>query len=197
MTVSEPAKPEAPPGGIDIEARLLRARQVFLWGEVNEDSARAVITRLALLEAEDPAAEICLYINSPGGVVQDGLAIYDAMQAVRPPVCTVVTGLAASAGSLIQAGGAPGRRLAWPHARLMIHQPLLAGEYTASASDLEIQARELLHARDLVNRLLAEHSGQPLERVRRDTDRNYWMSAQEARDYGFIDEIVTRLTPTA
>ena len=125
----------------ELERGLLSARKVFLWGPVDETSARDVITRLTFLDTEDPEKEIFLYVNSPGGTMHDGLAIYDAIQAVSSSVCTVTVGLAASAGSLIQACGTPGRRFAWPHARLMIHQPLIMGEYTASASDIEIQAR--------------------------------------------------------
>ena len=179
----------------EIERRLLEARKVFLWGPVDEAAARGVVARLTLLEAEDSNREIVLYVNSPGGTMHDGLAIYDAIQAVSCSVCTVTVGLAASAGSLVQACGTRGRRFSWPHARLMIHQPLIMGQYTGPASDVEIQAREYLASRELLNELLAEHSGQPLEKVARDTDRNFWMSAAEAQEYGFIDDIITSMTP--
>ncbi|NKB68548.1 MAG: ATP-dependent Clp protease proteolytic subunit [Candidatus Latescibacteria bacterium] len=179
----------------NLELSLFKARKVFLWGEVDYDSARSVVTRLLALEVEDPNKEIVLYVNSPGGSLYDGLAIYDAMQAVQAPVSTVTVGMAASAGALVLTGGAKGRRFAWPHARIMIHQPLMGGQYVGSASDIEIHAQEFLRSRELVNQILADHSGQSLEQMEKDTDRNNWMSAQEAVDYGLIDGIIKTMSP--
>lgn len=179
----------------NLEMTLLKARKVFLWTDVDEDSARAVVTRLLSLDAEDPEKEIVLYINSPGGAIHEGLAIYDAMQAISAPVSTVCTGMAASMGAMLLAGGARGRRFAWPHARVMIHQPLIMGTVTGTSTDLEIRAREIMRAREEINRLLAEHTGQPLEKIAQDTDRDYWMSAEEAREYGLIDAVITTVAP--
>ena len=178
----------------NLELSLFKARKVFLWGEVDYDSARSVVTRLLALEVEDPHEEIVLYVNSPGGSLYDGLAIYDAMQAVQAPVSTVTVGMAASAGALVLTGGAKGRRFAWPHARIMIHQPL-GGQYVGSASDIEIHAQEFLRSRELVNQILADHSGQDLEQMEKDTDRNNWMSAEEAVEYGLIDGIIKTMSP--
>lgn len=179
----------------NLEMNLLKARKVFLWTDVNEDSARAVVTRLLSLDTEDPQKEIVLYINSPGGAIHDGLAIYDAMQAISAPVSTVCTGMAASMGAVLLASGATGRRFAWPHARVMIHQPLIMGTVTGTSTDLEIRAREIMRAREEIDHLLAQHTGQPLDKIAQDTDRDYWMSAQEAREYGLIDAVITTVGP--
>lgn len=173
-----------------IEHALLKARKVFLWSPVDDDSAKAVVTRLLSLNAEDPKKEIVLYINSPGGSVHDGLAIYDAMHAISAPVSTVCTGLAASMSAVLLAGGTKGRRFTWPHARIMIHQPSVMGTITARATDLEIHAREIIKTREEINRLLAEHTGQDVEKIAKDTDRDYFMSAEEAKDYGLVDDII-------
>ena len=178
----------------NIEHSLLKSRKIFLWSPVNDDSARAIVTRLLSLDAEDSKSEIVLYINSPGGSVSDGLAIYDAMQAIGSPVSTVCTGLAASMGAVLLAGGAKGRRFTWPHARIMIHQPLIMGTITGRATDLDIHAREMLKTREEINRLLASHTGQDLEKLAKDTDRDFYMSPQEAKDYGLIDDIVETST---
>lgn len=175
----------------NIEHTLFKARKIFLWTQVDDDSARAIVTRLLSLNAEDPKKEIVLYINSPGGSVHDGLAIYDAMHTISAPVCTVCTGLAASMGAVLLAGGTKGRRFTWPHARIMIHQPSVMGTITARATDLDIHAREIIKTREEINRLLAEHTGQDVEKVAKDTDRDYFMSAAEAVDYGLVDEIIT------
>jgi ATP-dependent Clp protease protease subunit len=143
----------------NIEHSLLKARKIFLWSPVDDDSAKAVVTRLLSLDADDPETEIFLYINSPGGSVHDGLAIYDAMQAISAPVTTVCTGLAASMGAVLLAGGNKGRRFTWPHARIMIHQPLIMGTITGRATDLDIHAREMIRTREEINRLLALHTG--------------------------------------
>ncbi|MFH1568750.1 MAG: ATP-dependent Clp protease proteolytic subunit [Gemmatimonadota bacterium] len=174
-----------------IEHALLKARKIFLWSPVEDESAKAVVTRLLSLNADDPKKEIVLYINSPGGSVHDGLAIYDAMHAISAPVSTVCTGLAASMGAVLLAGGAKGRRFTWPHARIMIHQPSVMGTITARATDLDIHAREIIRTREEINRLLAQHTGQDYEKIAKDTDRDYFMSAQEAKEYGLVDEIIT------
>ena len=175
----------------NIEHSLLKARKIFLWSPVDDDSAKAVVTRLLSLDAQDAESEIILYINSPGGSVHDGLAIYDAMQAIGAPVSTVCTGLAASMGAVLLAGGTQGRRFTWPHARIMIHQPLLMGTITGRATDLDIHAREMIRTREEINRLLAMHTGQDYDKISKDTDRDFYMSPEEAREYGLIDAVVT------
>ena len=174
-----------------IEHALLKARKIFLWSPVDDESAKAVVTRLLSLDAEDPEAEIVLYINSPGGTIHDGLAIYDAMQAIGPKVSTVCTGMAASMGAVLLAGGEKGRRFTWPHARIMIHQPLVMGTITGRATDLDIRAREMIGYKEEINHLLASHTGKDVDQIAADTDRDHFMSAQEAVDYGLIDEIIT------
>jgi ATP-dependent Clp protease protease subunit len=181
----------------NLELTLYKARRIFLWSGVDDESAKAVVTRLLALDSENPEEEIILFINSPGGAIHDGLAIYDAMQAIGAPVCTVCTGLAASMGAMLLAGGAAGRRFAWPHARIMIHQPLIMGTITGTSTDLEIQAREIVHAREELNRLLAFHTGQEVEKISHDTDRDFFMSAQEAKEYGLIDDVITTSAPSA
>jgi len=179
----------------DLEQRLFKARKVFLWNEVDDESARAVVTRLLFLEAEDPEKDIQLYINSPGGTIHDGLAIYDAIQAIGSPVCTICVGMAASMGAVLLACGARGRRFVWPHARVMIHQPLIMGTITGTATDLDIRARETLRYREELNRILAEKTGKSPEQIAEDTDRDYFMSAEEARDYGLVDAVITGTGP--
>ena len=174
-----------------IEHSLLKARRIFLWSSVDDDSARGVVTRLLSLDSEDPEKEIVLYINSPGGSVHDGMAIYDAMQAITAPVSTVCTGLAASMGAVLLASGRKGRRFTWPHARIMIHQPSVMGTITARATDLDIHAKEIIRMREELNRLLADRTGQDVDKIAADTDRDYFMSAEEAVAYGLVDEIVS------
>lgn len=181
----------------NLEQNLFKARKIFLWSQVDDDSAKAVVTRLLSLETEDPEKEIVLYINSPGGSVSSGMAIYDAMQAISCPVSTVCTGLAASMGAILLAGGAEGRRFAWPHARIMIHQPLIMGTITGTSTDLDIQAKEILRMREEGNRILAHHTGQPVDKIAQDTDRDNFMSPEEAREYGLIDEIIMTTAPAA
>jgi ATP-dependent Clp protease protease subunit len=176
--------------GWDVFSRLLKDRIVFLGSEIDDDVANVVIAQLLFLESEDPEKDIMLYINSPGGVVSAGLAIYDTMRHVRCDVATFCVGQAASMGSFLLATGAKGKRAALPHAKVIIHQPL--GGFEGQATDVEIHAREILRTRDLVNRIYAEHTGQPVERIARDTDRDNFMSAAEARDYGLIDTVLTR-----
>lgn len=171
----------------DIYSRLLRDRVIFLGGEVHDEMANVVVAQLLYLESEDPDADVSLYINSAGGSVSAGLAVYDTMQYIRPSVSTFCVGLAASMGALLLAAGAPGKRYALPNARVMIHQPW--GGAQGQASDIDIQARELLRLRDRLNEILAQHTGQPLEVIARDTERDYYLSGEEARDYGLVDQV--------
>jgi len=177
-------------------ARLFKDRIIFLSGEIvssaggypHSEAADNIIAQLLCLEAEDPEKDIQLYINSPGGDLQAALAIYDAMQYVRCPVRTICVGIAASAAALILAGGAKGKRYALPNSRIMIHQPW--GMVGGQAVDIKIEADEILKLRDRVNEILAHHTGQPKEKIERDTDRNFWMSAEEAKAYGIVDEVI-------
>jgi ATP-dependent Clp protease protease subunit len=173
----------------DIYSRLLRERIIFLGTGIDDQVADSLVAQLLFLEAEDPEKDIQIYINSPGGSVTAGLAIYDTMQQVTPDVVTICYGLAASMGAFLLSGGARGKRLALPNARIMIHQPL--GGAQGQAVDIEIQAREILFLKDTLNGLLAEHTGQPLEKIAEDTDRDYFLSPEEAVDYGLIDRVVT------
>ena len=179
-----------------LELSLFKARKIFLWSDVNDESAKAIVTRLLSLDNEAPDQEIVLFINSPGGTIHDGLAVYDAMQAVRAPVSTVCMGMAASMGAMLLTSGAKGRRFTWPHARIMIHQPLIMGTITGTATDLDIRARETIRYREELNRLLAHHTGQEVEKITQDTDRDYFMSAEEAMEYGIIDEVITTTAPS-
>ncbi len=173
----------------DIYSRLLKERIIFLGTGIDDTVANLVVAQLLYLESEDPDKDIMLYINSPGGYLHSGLAIYDTMQYVRPQVQTICVGLAASAAAIILAGGAKGKRFTLSHTRIMIHQP--EGGAKGQAAEIEIEAREIVRMRELLNRILAQHTGQPLERITRDTDRNFYMSAEEARDYGILDAILT------
>ena len=179
----------------NLELSLFKARKIFLWSDVNDESAKGVVTRLLSLDVEDYSKEIILYINSPGGAIHDGMAIYDAIQAIKSPVSTVCMGMAASMGAMLLACGNQGRRFAWPHARIMIHQPLIMGTITGTATDLDIRARETIRYREELNRLLSHHTGQDVEKIALDTDRDYFMSAKEAKDYGLIDDIITTISP--
>jgi len=173
----------------DIYSRLLRERIIFLGTGIDDQVADALVAQLLFLEAEDPEKDIQIYINSPGGSVTAGLAIYDTMQQVSPDVVTICYGLAASMGAFLLSGGAKGKRLALPNARIMIHQPL--GGAQGQAVDIEIQAKEILYLKDTLNGLMAEHTGQPLEKIAEDTDRDYFLSPAEAVQYGLIDRVVT------
>jgi ATP-dependent Clp protease protease subunit len=180
----------------DIYSRLLKDRIVFLGTPVDDDVANVIIAQLLFLESEDPDKDISLYINSPGGSVTAGLAIYDTMQYVKPQVSTICLGQAASMGAFLLAGGAPGKRFAVPNCRIMIHQ--LSGGFQGQASDIEIHAKEALRLKARLNDLFAKHTGQPLERVEKDTDRDYFMGAGEAKEYGLIDDVIThRHRPTS
>ena len=172
----------------DIYSRLLKERVVFLCGAVDDLIANVVVAQLLFLESENPDKDIHLYINSPGGMVTAGLAIYDTMQFVKPDVSTMCVGQASSMGALLLAGGAKGKRFCLPHSRMMIHQPL--GGFHGQASDIDIHAREILRTRERLNDILARHTGQPLDRIRTDTDRDRFMEASEAREYGIVDDVL-------
>ncbi|MFD1261293.1 ATP-dependent Clp endopeptidase proteolytic subunit ClpP [Entomomonas asaccharolytica] len=176
----------------DIYSRLLKERIIFLVGQVEDYMANLIVAQLLFLEAENPDKDIHLYINSPGGVVTAGMAIYDVMQFIKPDVSTTCIGQAASMGALLLAGGAAGKRYALPHSRVMIHQPL--GGFQGQASDIEIHAREILSIRERLNAVLAKHTGQPLDIIARDTDRDNFMSAQASVEYGIIDKVLTSRT---
>lgn len=179
----------------DIYSRLLRERIVFLGTPVNDVVADSIVAQLLYLEAEDSEKDIQIYINSPGGSVTAGMAIYDTMQQIRPDVVTICYGLAASMGAFLLSGGAKGKRMSLPSSRIMIHQPL--GGAQGQAVDIEIQAKEILYHKRTLNELLAQHTGQPLERIEADTERDFFMSAAEAKEYGLIDQVISRqsLTP--
>ncbi|MDK2856563.1 MAG: ATP-dependent Clp protease, protease subunit [Bacillota bacterium] len=174
----------------DIYSRLLKDRIIFLGDVIDDAVANIVIAQMLFLEAEDPDKDIFLYINTPGGSVPAGLAIYDTMQYIRPNVSTICMGLAASMGAVLLAAGTKGKRFALPNARIMIHQPL--GGVQGQAADIAIHAKEILRMREVLNHILSKHTGQPLERIERDTDRDYFMSVQEAKEYGLIDEVMVR-----
>lgn len=174
----------------DIYSRLLRERVVFLVGPVNDQTANLVVAQLLFLESENPDKDISLYINSPGGSVSAGLSIFDTMNFVKPDVSTLCIGMAASMGAFLLAAGARGKRFALPNSKIMIHQPL--GGAQGQATDIEIHAREILKTREQLNRLLAERSGQPLDKIATDTERDYFMGAAEARDYGLVDQVIDR-----
>ena len=179
----------------DIYSRLLKERVVFLCGPVEDLVANVVVAQLLFLESENPDKDIHLYINSPGGMVTSGLAIYDTMQFIKPDVSTLCVGQAASMGALLLAGGAKGKRYCLPHSRVMIHQPL--GGFQGQASDIDIHAQEILKTRERLDKILSSHSGQPLERVKADTDRDNFMSGDEAVEYGIIDEVLETRRPSA
>ncbi len=172
----------------DIYSRLLRERIVFLVGPVNDQTASLVVAQLLFLEAENPEKDISLYINSPGGSVYDGLAIYDTMQFIKPEVSTLCTGFAASMGTFLLTAGAPGKRYALPNARIMIHQP--SGGSQGTAADIEIQAREVLYQRERLNAVMAERTGKSIEQIAKDTDRDHYMSAEAAAEYRLIDRVI-------
>ncbi len=174
----------------DIYSRLLRERVIFLVGPVNDQTANLVVAQMLFLESENPDKDISLYINSPGGSVSAGMAIFDTMQFIKPDVSTLCTGLAASMGAFLLAAGAKGKRYSLPNSRVMIHQPL--GGAQGQATDIEIQAREILYLRERLNTILAERTGQKLEKIAADTERDFFMSADQAKDYGLIDEVIAR-----
>jgi ATP-dependent Clp protease, protease subunit len=174
----------------DIYSRLLKERIIFMVGPVEDYMANLVVAQLLFLESENPDKDIYLYINSPGGSVSAGLAIFDTMNFIKPDVSTLCTGMAASMGAFLLAAGAKGKRIALPNASVMIHQP--SGGARGPASDIEISAREILKTREQLNKILAERTGQPLEKVARDVERDYWLSANEAKDYGVVDQVIAK-----
>ena len=176
----------------DIYSRLLKDRIIFLGEEVTDASASVIVAQLLFLEAEDPEKDIHLYINSPGGSVSAGMAIYDTMQYIKPDVSTICMGMAASMASVLLAAGAPGKRFALPYSRVMIHQPL--GGAQGQATEIEIHAREILRIREEMNGVLAKHTGQTVEKIAADTERDHYLTSKEAKEYGLIDEVVTRST---
>ncbi len=187
MVVEQTARGER---SYDIYSRLLKERVVFIVGPVEDIMANVVVAQLLYLESENPDKDIHLYINSPGGSVSAGLSIYDTMQFVKPEISTICTGQAASMGAVLLAGGKKGTRFCLPHSRIMIHQPI-AG-FQGQASDIDIHAREVLQTRDRLNAILAKHTGQPLERIQKDTDRDYFMSGDDSVKYGLIDSVLTQ-----
>jgi ATP-dependent Clp protease protease subunit len=174
----------------DIYSRLLKDRIIFLGAPIDDIFANLIIAQLLFLEAEDPEKDINLYVNSPGGSVTAGLGIYDTMQYVKPPINTICLGQAASMGAFLLAAGTKGKRFALPNARVMIHQPM--GGFQGQATEIDIHAREILKIRERLNEIMAKHTGQPLEKISQDTERDYFMSAEEAKLYGLIDEVITR-----
>jgi len=174
----------------DIYSRLLKERIVFVGTPIDDDIANLVIAQMLFLESEDPDKDIHLYINSPGGIVTSGLAIYDTMQYIRPSVSTLCMGQGASIAALLLAAGAKGKRFALPHSRILIHQPI--GGFQGQASDVDIQAREILRLREELNRIMVRHTRQPLERIQSDTERDFYMTGDQAREYGIIDEVVIK-----
>ena len=173
----------------DIYSRLLRDNIIFIGTPIDDNVANLVTAQLLFLEAEDPEKDVSLYINSPGGVVTAGMAIYDTIQFIRPDVATICIGQAASVAALLMAAGTPGKRFALPNSRVLIHQPTMDG-LSGQATDIDIHAREILRIRASLNEIMAKHTGQPIEKVERDMERDFWMSAQQAREYGIIDEII-------
>lgn len=174
----------------DIYSRLLRERIIFLGTSIDEHVANLIVAQLLFLEAEDPDKDIMLYINSPGGLVTAGLAIYDTMQYIKPDVCTICVGQAASMAAVLLAAGAKGKRYALKHSRIMLHQPI--GAFQGQATDVEIQAKEILRLREILNLILAHHTGQDKEKIKQDTERDFYISAEDAIEYGLIDKILIR-----
>ena len=174
----------------DIYSRLLKERIVFIGTPIDDQVANLVIAQLLFLESEDPEKEIFLYLNSPGGLVTAGLAVYDTMQYIKPPVSTLCMGQAASMAAVLLAAGAKGKRYALPHSRVMLHQPM--GGFEGPASDVDIHAREILRLREEINRILSHHTGQPLERISQDTERDFFMSGEQAKEYGIVDEVIIK-----
>lgn len=181
------------PVGMLIQRKFLEQRKIFLWGAVTDETAKDITEKLLYLEAVAPGKDITFYINTPGGSITAGMAVYDTMQLVSSPITIVVTGMAASMGSILLCGAARGRRLLYPHSRVLIHQPLISGRMIGPASDINIQAKEMEKLRAELNQILAAASGQPLERINRDTDRDFYLNATEAIEYGLADRIVDKV----
>jgi ATP-dependent Clp protease protease subunit len=177
----------------DIYSRLLKDRIIFLGTPIDDVVANTVIAQLLFLEADDPDKDIYLYINSPGGIVTAGLAIYDTVNYIKSPVSTICIGQAASMGALLLAAGTRGKRFSLPHARIMIHQPM--GGFQGQATDIEIHAREILNMKETLNRILSKHTGQPIEKIQTDTDRDFFMSGEDAKQYGLVDDVIAKKAP--
>ena len=181
----------------DIYSRLLKDRIIFLGGAIDDDVSNLIVAQMLFLEAEDPEKDINLYINSPGGSITAGMAIYDTMQYIRSDVRTICIGMAASMGAFLLAAGAKGKRVALPNAEVLIHQPLIGGHgLSGQATEIEIHARQLLRTKAKMNKILSERTGQPLEKVEKDTERDYYMTAEEAKEYGLVDQILEKVEPT-
>ena len=176
-----------------IQKKFLEQRKIFLWGAVTDETAKDITEKLLYLETVDPGKEISFYINTPGGSITAGMAVYDTMQLVTSPITVIVTGMAASMGSLLLSGAKKGRRLLFPHSRVLIHQPLISGRFIGPATDINIQAQEMEKLRHELNQILATASGQPLERITHDTDRDFYLNAKEAIEYGLADRIVDKV----
>jgi len=176
-----------------MEQLFLKNRSVYLWGPVEDKSARDVVSKLLLLEADKPGKEIKFYINSPGGVVTSGMVIYDTMQMIQSPVTTICMGLAASMGSILLSGGVKGKRYIYPHGEVMIHQPSIGGYFQATSADIEIHAKQMQRTKEISAQILAKNTGKSVERIMKDFDRDYWMDAKEAVEYGIVDNIIDKL----
>ncbi len=176
--------------GREIEERMMQRREIFLWGEVNDESAKSIVQKILYFDGQNDE-DITLYINSPGGVISSGLAIYDAMQYAKSDVATVCMGQAASMGAVLLCAGEKGKRYAWEHARVLIHQPLISGNMFGPASDIQIQAEEMLRIREKLTKIMADHTGQSIKRIEEDTDRDFFMSAHDAQKYGLVDKVGT------
>jgi ATP-dependent Clp protease protease subunit len=188
-----PEKKGGAPVGLVIQKKFLEQRKIFLWGAVTDETAKDITEKLLYLEAVNPGKEITFYINSPGGSVTAGMAVYDTMKLITSPITVVVTGMAASMGSILLSGAPKGRRLLFPHSRVLIHQPLISGRMVGPATDINIQAKEMEKLRQELNQILADASGQPLERINQDTDRDFYLNAKEAIAYGLADKIVEKI----
>jgi ATP-dependent Clp protease protease subunit len=189
-----PADKKSPSSvGMLVQKKFLEQRKIFLWGAVTDESAKDITERLLYLEAVAPGKEIMFYINTPGGSITAGMAVFDTMKLITSPITVIVTGMAASMGSILLSGAPKGRRLLYPHSRVLIHQPLISGRMVGPATDINIQAKEMEKLRAELNQILADASGQPLERINRDTDRDFYLNAQEAIAYGLADRIVDKI----
>jgi ATP-dependent Clp protease, protease subunit len=186
-------KKNAAPVAVQIQKKFLEQRKIFLWGAVTDETAKDLTEKLLYLEATAPGKEIIFYMNTPGGSITAGMAVFDTMKLITSPITVVVTGMAASMGSILLSGAPKGRRFIYPHARVLIHQPLISGRMVGPATDINIQAKEMEKLRAELNQILADASGQPLERINKDTDRDFYLNAQEAIAYGLADKIVDKL----
>ncbi|MBL9207168.1 MAG: ATP-dependent Clp protease proteolytic subunit [Opitutaceae bacterium] len=189
----KPEKKEGAPVGVIIAKKFIEQRKIFLWGAVTDATAKQITETLLYLEAVDPGKEITFYINTPGGSITAGMAVYDTMKLITSPITVVVTGMAASMGSILLSAAPKGRRLLYPHSRVLIHQPLISGRFSGPATDINIQAQEMEKIRAELNQILADASGQPLERINNDTDRDFYLNAKEAIAYGLADRIVDKV----